>query len=154
MMAVIRILITLLLPTVWATLNGTFEPHLIFTHIGDTAREAGYGHLLVPIPTGSIQKVADHLEDIMKVRTEYAGNLNNSYGDIEKYGILRIKEKIDLILSIASKDGFVAKEMQTDHVNRLRDAMAHLDRRRSASAPTRLAIGAGLAAFGGAMWHA
>ena len=151
-MAVIQFLVALLLPTVWATTNGTIKPHLIFTHIGDTAREAGFGHLAVPIPTGSIQKVADHLEDIMKVRTEYAGNLNNSYGDIEKRGVLRIKEKIDLILSLAAKEGFVAKEMNTDRVNRLREAMARMQRkRRSVSTPLATLV-AGLAAFGGAWW--
>ena len=153
-MAFIKILVALLLPTVWATTSGMIQPHLIFSHIGDIAREAGYGHLLVPIPTDSIQKVADHLEDIMNVRTEFAGNLNNSYGDIEKYGILRIKEKIDMILSLASKEGFVAKEMQTDHVNKLREAMVRLDRRRRASPSILTAVVAGLAAFGGGLWSA
>ena len=153
-MAFINTLVALLLPTVWASINGTIPPHLIFTHIGDTAEEAGYGHLLVPIPTDSISKVADHLEDIMRVRTEFAGNLNNSYGEIEKYGILRIKEKIDVILSLASKEGFVAKEMQTDSVNKLRDAMVHLDREKRSIPSLLLAVVAGLAAFGGGMWSA
>ena len=102
---------------------------------------------MVPIPTEKLKRVTDVLKDLMEVRTEYGGNFNNSYGEIERYGILRIKEKVELILSLASKDGFVAKEIQLDHINNIKEAMAGI-RPHKRSVTKTIAAAVGVAAFG------
>ena len=134
----------------FARLENQTSNQILFSYIGDTARESGFGHLILPIPTERITKIADTLGDLMDVRTDYGGNFNNSFGEIERYGILQIKEKIELILSLASKDGFVAKEMETDDINVIKTAMSSLSRKRRSitSVAKLLAAALGISAFG------
>ena len=121
---------------------------LLFIHIGDAARESGYGHMIIPLPTDQLAKVTDVLGDMMGVRTKYGGDFNSSYGEIERYGILRVKEKVELILSLASREGFIAKELQMDEVNSLKAAMKDLDRKKRSVTVAILTAIFGVAAFG------
>ena len=103
----------------WLTASGTKMEgnQLLFTSIGETARESGYAHLVIPIPTPSLGKTLDTLRDLSKAHQDAVMTEANLYRKTEQYGLTLIQEKINLILSLAQKGGFVAKELAFDDEN-------------------------------------
>ena len=84
------------------------------------------------------------------------------------YVITRIQDRINLLLSLAQKDGFVAKELQRDQVDLLKESLLQLPtpdplnptpvttikpRRRIRSATAIAAAFMGLASFGISMFN-
>ena len=84
---------------------------LLFTVIGETTRESGYAHLVIPLPVPELGNSIDVLNDLMKTFIKYTMKPNNLYQKTESYGIDRILAKIGSILSLARQGGFVAKEL-------------------------------------------
>ena len=96
-----------------ASTSNHSEPgnQVLFTVIGQTTRESGYAHLVIPIPMPDITKTLDTLQDLIKASNGARYTQDNFFRKTEKYGVNRIQAKIDLILSLARKNGFVAKEL-------------------------------------------
>ena len=127
---------------------------LLFTVIGETTRENGYAHLVVPLPIPTLGQMVDVLHDLIKSFSEFTMKPTNLYQKTESYGISRIQAKIGLILSLAQKGGFVAKELNFDDTNLIRDGLRNL----SAGRKKRLVsstVGAlfGLACFGSSIFN-
>ena len=81
---------------------------LLFTVIGETTRESGYAHLVIPLPVPELGNSIDVLNDLITTYLQYTMKPNNLYQKTESYGIDRIQAKIGLILSLARQGGFVA----------------------------------------------
>ena len=94
---------------------------LLFTVIGETTRESGYAHLVVPLPIPTLGNMVDVLHDLIKTFGEFTMKPTNLYQKTESYGIDRIQAKIGLILSLARQEGFVAEELHYDDVNLIMD---------------------------------
>ena len=133
------------------TLDGN---QLLFTVIGETTRESGYAHLVVPLPIPTLGQTVDTLHDLIKTFGEFTMKPTNLYQKTESYGIARIQAKIGLILSLARQGGFVVKELHYDDVNLIMDGLRNLGskRRRRSVAAT---VGAlfGLASFGSSIFN-
>ena len=52
---------------------------LLFTVIGETTRESGYAHLVVPLPVPDLGNTVDVLHDLIKSFSEYTMKPNNQY---------------------------------------------------------------------------
>ena len=100
---------------------------LLFTVIGETTRESGYAHLVIPLPVPELGNTVDVLNDLINSFMKYTMKPNNLYKKTESYGIDRIQAKIGLILSLARQGGFVAKELHYDDVNLIMDGLGVLD---------------------------
>ena len=74
---------------------------LLFTVIGETTRESGYAHLVVPLPVPNLSTSTDVLNDLIETYLKYTMKPNNMYQKTESYGIDRIQAKINLILSLS-----------------------------------------------------
>ena len=126
---------------------------LLFTVIGETTRESGYAHLVVPLPVPDLGNTVDVLHDLIKSFREFTMKPNNQYHKTENYGIDRIQAKIGLILSLARRGGFVAKELYYDDVNLIRDGLRNLGSRRRRSVAATVAALFGLASFGSSIFN-
>ena len=69
------------------TLDGN---QLLFTVIGETTRESGYAHLVVPLPVPTLGNTVDVLHDLIKSFGEFTMKPNNLYQKTESYGIDRL----------------------------------------------------------------
>ena len=99
---------------------------MLFTAIGSTTREGGYGHILVPIPLPTLKQTTQTLMDLVDNAIDNKYDGPSPLKDNEMYAITRIQSRINLLMSLAQKDGFVAKEMQQDQVDLLHDSLAML----------------------------
>ena len=105
------------------TLDGN---QLLFTVNGETTRESGYARLVVPLPVPTLGNMVDILHDLIKTFGEFTMKPTNLYHKTESYGIDRIQAKIGLILSLARRGGFVAKELHYDDANLIMDGLRNL----------------------------
>ena len=112
------------------TLDGN---QLLFTVIGETTRESGYAHLVVPLPIPTLGQTVDTLHDLIKTFGEFTMKPTNLDQKTESYGIARIQANIGLILSLACQGGFVAKELYYDGVNLIMDELWNLGSKRRKS---------------------
>ena len=126
---------------------------LLFTVIGETTRESGYAHLVVPLPVPHLETSIDVLNDLIKTYIKYTMKPNNMYQKTESYGIDRIQAKINLILSLARQGGFVAKELHYDDVNLIMDGLRSLESRRKRSVAATMGALFGLASFGSSIYN-
>ena len=99
---------------------------MLFTAIGSTTREGGYGHLLVPIPLPTLKKNTQTLMDLVDNAIDNRYDAPSSLKDNEMYAIPRIQSRINLLMLLVQKEGFVAKEMKQDQVDLLHDSLATL----------------------------
>ena len=132
------------------TLDGN---QLLFTVIGETTRESGYAHLVVPLPIPTVGHTVDVLHDLIKTFGEFTMKPTNLYQKTESYGIDRIQAKIGLILSLAHQGGFVAKELHYDDVNLIMDGLRNLGSKRRRSVAATVGALFGLASFGSSIFH-
>ena len=95
----------------------------------------------------------DVLHNLIKSFTEFTMKPNNLYHKTEGYGIDRIQAKIGLILSLARKGGFVAKELHYDDVNLIMDGLQSLGYRRKRSVTATVGALFGLASFGSSIFN-
>ena len=74
---------------------------LLFTVIGETTRESGYAHLVIPLPVPELGNSIDVLNDLIKTYLQYTMKPNNLYQRTESYGIDQIQAKnwFDLVLN-------------------------------------------------------
>ena len=107
---------------------------LLFTSIGETTRESGYAHLVIPLPIPVISQTLDTLHDLRDVHQRALMSKHNIYRRTEQYGIRLIQSKINLILTLAQGQGFIAKEFQFDDKNLLQDGLDKLAAREAARA--------------------
>ena len=135
---------------------------LLFTSIGTTTRESGYGHILVPLPLDTLRKSTQTLLDTVDrmVLISYPGL--STYQRSDRYTVQRITERINLLLSLVHKGGFVAKELQRDDLDLIKQsfiAKAMMESstarplRNKRSAPVVAAAFAGLASFGTSIFN-
>ena len=138
----------------WIAASGNIMEgnQLLFTSIGETARESGYAHLVIPIPTPSLGQTLDMLRDLAKAHQDAVMTEANLYRKTEQYGLLLIQEKINLILSLAQKGGFMTKELAFDDINLIQDGLERLSRRKRAVVTAASAL-LGLASFGTSMFN-
>ena len=57
---------------------------LLFTVIGETTRESGYAHLVVPLPIPNLGNSIDVLNDLIKTYIKYTMKPNNMYQKTER----------------------------------------------------------------------
>ena len=139
---------------------------MLFLAIGETTRESGYGHIIVPIPLPRLGQTTQILMDLVENAVSNKFNTESPFKENEMYAITRIQDRINLLLSLAQKDGFVSKELQRDQVDLLRDSLLQLPtaspfnnvttvkpRRRTRSATAIGAAFVGLASFGTSMFN-
>ena len=126
---------------------------IFFAVIGETARESGYAHLVIPLPVPELGNTVDVLHDLIKSFTEFTMRPNNLYQRTECYRIDRIQAKIGLILSLARQGGFVAKELHFDDVNLIMDGLRSLGSRRRRSVAATVGALFGLASFGSSIFN-
>ena len=126
---------------------------LLFTVIGETTRESGYAHLVIPLPVPDLGNSIDVLNDLIKTYIKYTMKPNNMYQKTERYGIDRIQTKIGLILSLARQGGFVAKELHYDDINLIMDGLRSLGSRRRRSVAATVGALFGLASFGSSIYN-
>ena len=126
---------------------------LLFTVIGETTRESGYAHLVVPLPVPTLGNTVDVLHDLIKSFGEFTMKPNNLYQKTESYRIDRIQAKIGLILSLAHQGGFVAKELHYDDINLIMDVLRNLGSRRRRSVAATVGALFGLASFGSSIFN-
>ena len=107
---------------------------LLFTTIGETTRESGYAHLVIPLPIPDISRTLDTLHDLRNVHPKALMPKQNIYRKTEQYGVKLIQTKINLILTLAQGQGFIAKEFQFDDKNLLQDGLDKLAAREAARA--------------------
>ena len=86
---------------------------LLFTVIGETTRESGYAHLVIPLPAPELGNSIDVLNDLIKTYIKYTMKPNNLYQKTESYGIDRIQDKIGLILSLPVREGLWRRSSTT-----------------------------------------
>ena len=133
-----------------STLDGN---QLLFTVIGETTRESGYAHLVIPLPVPELGNSVDVLNDLIRSFVKYAMKPNNLYQKTESYRIDRIQAKIGLILSLARQRGFVAKELHYDDVNLIMDGLRSLGSKRKRSVAATVGALFGLASFGSSIYN-
>ena len=138
---------------------------MLFLAIGETTRESGYGHIIVPIPLPRLEQATQILMDLVENTVSTKFNTASPFKENEMYAITRIQDRINLLLSLAQKDGFVSKELQRDQVDLLRDSLLQLPTatpstisstvksRRIRSATAIAAAFMGLASFGTSMFN-
>ena len=126
---------------------------VIFTVIGKTTRESGYAHLVVPIPVPQLEKTINTLQDLVRTSTGTRYDELNLYKKAEHYGVNRIQEKINLILSLARKNGFVAKELELDDANLIQQSLDNLESRRRRSMASVTSALVGIASFGTSIFN-
>ena len=139
---------------------------MLFLAIGETTRESGYGHIIVPIPLPRLEQATQVLMDLVGNTISNKFNTESPFKENEMYAITRIQDRINLLLSLAQKDGFVSKELQRDQVDLLRDSLFQLPtaipstnitnlrlKRRTRSATAIAAAFIGLASFGTSMFN-
>ena len=139
---------------------------MLFLAIGETTRESGYGHIIVPIPLPRLEQATQVLMDLVGNTISNKFNTESPFKENEMYAITRIQDRINLLLSLAQKDGFVSKELQRDQVDLLRDSLLQLPtaipstnstnlrlKRRTRSATAIAAAFMGLASFGTSMFN-
>ena len=71
----------------------------------------------------------------------------------EQYGLTLIQEKINLILSLAQKGGFVAKELVFDDTNLIQEGLDRLTTRRKRAVVTAASALLGPASFGTSIFN-
>ena len=126
---------------------------LLFTSIGETARESGYAHLVIPIPTPNLGKTLDVLRDLARAHQDAVMTEANLYRKTEQYGLLLIQEKINLILSLAQKGGFVARELVFDDTSLIQEGLDRLTTRKKRAVVTAASALLGLASFGTSIFN-
>ena len=99
---------------------------MLFLAIGETTRESGYGLIIVPIPLPRLEQATQVLMDLVGNTVLNKFNTELPFKENEMYAITRIQDRINLLLSLAQKDGFVSKELQRDQVDMLRDSLLQL----------------------------
>ena len=97
-----------------------------FLAIGSTTRESGYGMSLSPIPLPTLEQTMQILLDINDITVSIKFDSESPLKQNEMYAITRIQDRISLLLSLAQKDGFVAKELQRDQVDLLKESLLQL----------------------------
>ena len=141
---------------------------MLFLAIGSATRESGYGHIIVPIPLPRLGQTLQILMDLVDNAVSNKFNTESPFKKNEMYAITRIQDCINLLLSLAQKDGFVSKELQRDQVDLLKESLLQLPtaspfnmsnittvkpRRRTRSATAIVAAVMGLASFGTSMFN-
>ena len=141
---------------------------MLFLAIGSTTRESGYGHIIVPIPLPRLEQTTQVLMDLVENAVSNKFTNESPFKKNEMYAITRIQDRINLLLSLAQKDGFVSKELQRDQVDLLKESLLQLPtanpvnmsnsttvkpRRRTRSATAIAAAFMGLASFGTFMFN-
>ena len=126
---------------------------LLFTVIGETTRERGYAHLVVPSPISTLGNPVDVLHDLIKTFGEFTMKPTNLFQKTESYGIDRIQDKIGLILSLDRQGGFVAKELHYDDVNLIMDGLRSLGSKRKRLVAATVGALFGLASFGSSIFN-
>ena len=133
---------------------------MLFLAIGETTRESGYGHHIVPIPLPRLGRTTQILMDLVENAVSNKFNTNSPFKENEMYAITRVQDRINLLLSLAQK------EIQRDQVDLLRDFLLQLPtaipstnvtnlrlKRRTRSATAIAAAFMGLASFGTSMFN-
>ena len=64
--------------------------------------------------------------DLVDNAVSYKFDSESPFKQNEMYAITRIQDRINLLLSLAQKDGFVAKELQRDQVDLLKESLTQL----------------------------
>ena len=126
---------------------------LLFTTIGETARESGYAHLVIPIPTPNLARTLDTLKDLTKAHQDAVLTEEHLFRRTEQYGLILIQDKINLILSLAQKGGFVSKELVLDDQNLIQEGLDALSERRERDVATAASALLGLASFGTSIFN-
>ena len=141
---------------------------MLFLAIGSTTRESGYGHVLVPIPLPTLRQTTQTLMDLVDNAVTNKFDTSSPFKQNEMYSITRVQDRINLLMSLAQKDGFVAKEIQRDQVDLLKASLLQLPtsfpsnatpattvvpRRRTRSATAIAAAFMGLASFGTSIFN-
>ena len=99
---------------------------VVFTVLGETTRESGYAHLVIPIPLPNLTSTLEVLVDLVEARTSAALAENNLYKRSEQYGLNMIQQKIELILSLARKEGFVSSVLHHNDINLIQTELNRL----------------------------
>ena len=94
---------------------------MLFLAIGSTTGESGYGHSIVPIPLPRLEQTTQILMDLVENAGSNKFNTESPFKKNEMYAITRIQDRINLLLSLAQKDGFVSKELRRDQVDLLKE---------------------------------
>ena len=141
---------------------------MLFLAIGSTTRESGNGHVLVPIPLPTLKQTTQILVDLVDNAVSNKFDRFSPFKQNEMYSITRVQDRINLLMSLAQKDGFVAKEIQRDKVDLLKVSLLQLPtstpsnstpvttvkpRRRTRSATAIAAAFMGLASFGASIFN-
>ena len=141
---------------------------MLFLPTGSTTGESGYGHVIVPIPLPTLEQTTQILIDLVDNAVSNKFDTESPFKQNEMYAITRIQDHVNLLLSFAQKDGFVAKELQRDQVDLLKESLLQLPnpnllnttpvttvkpKRRVRSATAIVAAFMGLASFGTYMFN-
>ena len=83
-------------------------------------------HFGAPFRSPTLKQTTQTLIDLVDNAIDNKYDGPSPLKDNEMYAITRIQSRINLLMSLAQKDGFVAKEMQQDQVDLLHDSLAML----------------------------
>ena len=120
---------------------------VVFSHHGRATREAAYSHMIAPLPIKELEAAANDLYDLCDTIAEVSGS--EKFLSNERYGIERIMERIQMIISLVSKQGYSAAPNPTDSNNTISWALRGLPRNKRSAIPNAIL---GLAAFGHSLY--
>ena len=109
---------------------------------------------MIPLPVPQLNTTLNKLHDLVETHVDVVLKPNNLYQRSEQYGLDLLQEKIQLILSLAKKEGFVASHLAYHEAN---DFKAGLDkmsiRRERRSVAAMAAAVMGVASFGASIFN-
>ena len=133
----------------WPSISQTenWSNNIYFSRLGKTTKDAAYAHLVAPLPLPELIAATKDMYDLCDAVSTLT-NTRNEVINIERYGIQRIVERIELVADLARENGLKQEDSVIDLGNNtVTWSLKRLPRvRRSATTLTASVLG--LAAFG------
>ena len=133
--------------SVYVDSSTNWSNNIYFSRMGKTTKESSYSHLVAPLPLSELVAATKDMYDLC----DAVANLSPSSSKIltiERYGISRIVERIELITDLAQSNGLKDEDTVIDLGNNTIEWAVRNMPRYKRSATTLTASVLGLAAFG------